>query len=65
MRLPRAAVEKLALKEGADVEITVEDGALVIRSGQPRYLLSDLVRAAKGLAAPAALDDGAIGSEQL
>ena len=65
LRLPRAAAESLAMREGTTVEISVEGNALMIRSARPAYSLDDLVQAAKGLTPPELTDDGAVGSEQL
>jgi antitoxin component of MazEF toxin-antitoxin module len=65
LRLPRAATETLAMREGMTVEISVEGNALIIRSGKPAYSLEELVDAARALKPPEAFDDGAVGSEQL
>jgi antitoxin component of MazEF toxin-antitoxin module len=65
VRLPKMAVETLGLREGEDVDLQIEDGALVIRLGKPRYSLTDLVEQAKGLEPPEALDDAPVGNEAL
>ena len=44
LRLPRHAVEEANLKEGATVEIEVQDGTLVIRPTRKKYKLSDLLK---------------------
>lgn len=65
IRLPAMAVKTLGLREGEAVDLQIEQGALVVRRGRPRYDLEDLVAQARGLAAPAALDDGPMGDEAL
>jgi antitoxin MazE len=65
LRLPRAAAETLAMREGMTVEISVEGNSLIVRSGRPAYSLEELVEAARGLNPPESFDDGAVGSEQL
>lgn len=44
VRLPVHVVEGAALSEGAPVEISVEDGAVVVRSTRKKYKLSDLLK---------------------
>jgi len=65
IRLPKAAVDALGLKEGQDVDLEVADGALVVRPGKPRYRLEDLVAEAKGSDAPPPFDDEPVGHEAL
>ena len=65
IRLPKMAVESLGLHEGESVSLHIEDGALVIRPAKPHYALADLVKEAKGLTPPEALDDAPIGDELL
>jgi antitoxin MazE len=65
VRIPKAAVDSLGLKEGEDVEISVEAGTMVIRQSNPRYSLAELVRQAKGQEPPPALDDAPVGEELL
>ena len=65
IRLPKMAVESLGLHEGEFVSLRIEDGALVIRPTKPHYALTDLVKEAKGLTPPEALDDVPIGDELL
>ena len=56
-------VEALSLREGSDIEIQVENNALVIRPGGPVYTLEELVEKAKHQTPPDPLDDGPVGSE--
>lgn len=43
IRLPKAAVESLRVREGETVDVAIEGEVLVIRSTSPRYRLEDLV----------------------
>lgn len=43
IRLPKAAVESLRVREGEAVEVSIEGDALIIRASGPRYRLEDLV----------------------
>jgi antitoxin MazE len=65
LRLPKMAVESLGLKEGEEVKLQLEDGALIVRPAKQRFLLEDLVQEARGLTAPAVIDDGPLGTELL
>jgi len=65
VRLPKMAVETLGLREGEDIDIEIEDNAVVIRRGRPAYRLEDLVEEAKRQQRPPAFDDGPTGRESL
>ncbi len=43
IRLPKAVVESLRVRDGDAVELAVEGDALIVRSAAPRYRLEDLV----------------------
>jgi antitoxin MazE len=43
VRLPRQVAEAANLQEGAEVEITLDDGKLMIVPQRPRYQLSELL----------------------
>lgn len=43
MRLPRALAEEAGLSDGSDVEITLQDGRIVIAPIGPEYQLDELV----------------------
>jgi antitoxin MazE len=43
VRLPRYAVEGANLKEGATVDVEVQDGTLVLRPTRKKYKLADLL----------------------
>jgi antitoxin MazE len=43
LRLPRSVAREVRVDEGDTVEVTVDNGALVIRPGRLRYSLDDLV----------------------
>ena len=65
VRLPKSMVEALGLEEGEDVEFTVKNNALIIRSLKPTYTLEALVNEARKLKAPVAFDQEPIGYEAL
>lgn len=65
VRLPKMAVESLGLKEGGEVSLQLEDGALVIRPARRRYTLDQLVAEAGAMTPPPALDDAPRGDEVL
>lgn len=65
VRLPKMAVESLGLYEGETVQLSLEEGALVIRPAKIQHSLESLVAQAKGLKAPPALDDAPVGDEAL
>lgn len=43
LRLPKAAVEGLRVREGDALDLQIEDRGLIIRPARPRYRLEDLV----------------------
>jgi len=43
MRLPRALAEEAGLSDGSDVEITLQDGRIMIAPVGPEYQLDELV----------------------
>ncbi len=65
VRLPKMAVESLGLKEGEEVSLQLDDGALVIRPARRRYTLAQLVAQASTMTPPSALDDAPVGDEVL
>jgi antitoxin MazE len=44
LRIPKVHAEAAALKEGSEVEITVNEGRLVVTPLRRHYRLADLVR---------------------
>ena len=44
LRLPRSVAREVRVDEGDTVEVSVDNGAIVIRPGRPRYSLDELVR---------------------
>jgi len=44
LRLPKAVAREAQLDEGDTVEVSVDNGAIVIRPSRPRYSLDELVR---------------------
>jgi antitoxin MazE len=57
IRLPKAAVASLQVREGEPVDLTIEGDTLVIRAKRPRYTLEELVAAMRPEDAPEILDD--------
>jgi antitoxin MazE len=57
IRLPKAAVASLEVREGEAVDLTIAGDTLVIRSRRPRYTLEGLVAAMRPEDEPEALDD--------
>ena len=45
IRLPKAVVESLRVRDGESVDLAIERDALVVRAVRPRYRLEDLVAA--------------------
>jgi antitoxin MazE len=43
LRVPKSVAREVQLGEGDTVEVSVEDGTIVIRPGRPRYSLDELV----------------------
>lgn len=43
VRIPKACAEEAGLQSGAEVEISVEEGVLVVRPTRASYRLADLV----------------------
>jgi len=57
IRLPKAAVESLQVREGEPVDLVIEGDILVIRARRPHYSLEELVAAMRPEDAPEVLDD--------
>lgn len=43
VRVPKGFADQLGLGEGAEVDITLRDGAIMIRPAQRHYVLSELL----------------------
>ncbi len=43
LRLPKAVTQEAGIQDGDAVDVSVQDGAIVIRPAKPRYALDDLV----------------------
>lgn len=65
IRLPKAAVEGLKVREGEAVDLTIHDDTLVVRSARPRYRLEDLVSQITPENQPEAMDFPPAGDELL
>jgi antitoxin MazE len=57
IRLPKAAVASLRVREGEPVDLVIEGDTLTIRPGRPRYTLEELVAAMRPEDEPEILDD--------
>jgi len=63
VRLPREMAKSIGLREGAALELTIEDGAIVIR--RRRYDIRELVAAIDaGAIPPLLIDDAPRGTEE-
>jgi len=65
IRLPKAAVDSLRVREGEAVELVIEDGALVIRPARPRYTLEELVAGITPFNQPEIIEFSPVGEEML
>lgn len=43
LRLPKAVTQEAGIQDGDAVDVSVQDGAIVIRPAKPKYALDDLV----------------------
>ena len=57
IRLPKAAVASLRVREGEPVDLAIGRDTLVIRTMRPRYTLEELVAAMRPEDQPEVLDD--------
>jgi len=57
IRLPKAAVASLQVREGEPVELVIEGDRVVIRAKRPHYTLEELVAAMRPEDEPEVLDD--------
>jgi antitoxin MazE len=45
LRIPKSFAEQAGVEAGSEVDLSVEDGELIVRPGRlPKYALSDLLR---------------------
>ena len=57
IRLPKAAVASLQVREGEPVDLVIEGETLMIRAKRPHYTLEELVAAMRLEDEPEVLDD--------
>jgi antitoxin MazE len=57
IRLPKAAVASLQVREGEPVDLVIEGDTLLIRARRPYYTLEELVAAMRPEEQPEILDD--------
>jgi antitoxin MazE len=57
IRLPKAAVESLRVREGEPIDLVIEGDTLTIRAKRPHYTLEELVAAMRPEDEPEVLDD--------
>jgi antitoxin MazE len=57
IRLPKAAVASLQVREGEAVDLTIEGDTLLIRTRRPHYTLEELVAAMRPGEQPEVVDD--------
>jgi antitoxin MazE len=64
IRLPKAAAERLSVKEGQAVDLTIDGDRVIIRSGWPRYSIEELVAQMRPGKEPESFDDVTTPPEQ-
>jgi antitoxin MazE len=57
IRLPKAAVASLQVREGEPVDLVIEGDTLLIRAKRPHYTLEQLVAAMRPEDQPEVIDD--------
>ena len=57
IRLPKAAVASLQVREGEPVDLVIEGDTLVIRARRPHYTVEELVAGMRPEDEPDAVDD--------
>jgi antitoxin MazE len=57
IRLPKAAVASLRVREGRPLDLAIEGDRVVLRAARPRYTLDELVAAMGPGEEPEVLDD--------
>lgn len=57
IRIPKAAVESLRVREGRAVDLTIEGDAVIIRACGPRYSIEELVSEMRPDDEPEIFDD--------
>lgn len=65
IRLPKAAIESLGVREGETVELAIEDRAMVIRRSRPYYRLEDLLAGITPENQPEIIEFSPVGEELL
>ena len=65
LRLPKAFVDRLHLKEGDAVDLDVDDGRLLITPAKPSYDLKELLAKITEENQPESIDAGPMGQEIL
>jgi antitoxin MazE len=65
LRLPRAAVRSLRVREGEQIELTIKGDRIELRSARPRYRLDVLIAQITPDNQPEALDVPPVGEELL
>ena len=65
LRLPKAFVDRLHLKEGDAVDLDVEDGRLLVTPAKPSYDLKDLLAEITKDNQPESFDTSPVGQEIL
>jgi antitoxin MazE len=64
IRVPRAVAEAAGLKAGDRVDISVEEGRVVIQPARPRYFLDDLLAGVTPENEHPSMDDLPVGRER-
>lgn len=64
LRIPKAVVSQLNLKEGNTMSVTVQDGSIILKPEKTKYTLEEMVQRMEGQEVPGEIDFGVEGYEQ-
>lgn len=64
LRIPKAVVSQLNLKEGNNMSVTVQDGSIVLTPEKTKYTLEEMVQRMEVQEVPEEIDFGMEGNEQ-
>jgi antitoxin MazE len=58
VRVPKGFADQLGLSEGAEIDVAIQDGAIVIRPARKTYVLADLLAGCRPEQRPEPVDWG-------
>lgn len=65
LRIPKAVVEELNLKEGNNIKVTVQNGSIILTPEKTKYTLDEMVRQMENQEVPQEIEFGIEGEERL